>query len=51
MAEYLTEKVQIRIPKDLLKKLDTLARPRLLSRSDIVREGILFYLKNRPKSK
>ena len=41
----LTEKIQIRLPKDLLKQLDTIAKARLISRSDVVREAILAYLK------
>jgi len=44
---YLTEKVQIRLPKDLLRIIDAKAKPRLMSRSDIVREAILTYLQNR----
>ena len=43
----LTEKIQIRLPKELLKQLDSIARSRLISRSDVVREAILAYLKRR----
>ena len=43
----LTEKIQIRIPKDILRVIDKMAKDRLISRSDIVREAILFYLKQR----
>ena len=47
----LTEKVQIRLPMNILKKLDDTARPRLISRSDVIREAILGYLKDRKESR
>ena len=49
-VSMLTEKVQIRLPVDILKQIDAVARPRLISRSDVVREALLTYVKNSGKS-
>ncbi|HLD06226.1 MAG TPA: ribbon-helix-helix domain-containing protein [Candidatus Nanoarchaeia archaeon] len=45
MAPFLGEKIQVRLPRDILKQLDNIAKGRLLSRSDVVREAILAHLK------
>ena len=37
--------VQIRMPKELMKQVDKIAQERLMSRSDIIREALLRYLK------
>jgi len=36
--------IQIRLPKEILKRLDKIAEGRLISRSDVVREALLMYL-------
>ena len=46
----LSEKIQIRIPKDLLRTLDGIAKTRLISRSDVVREALLAYLQDGRKT-
>jgi len=50
MAANLTELLQIRVPKDVLRTIDNIAKARLVARSDIVREAILFYLKHFDKT-
>ena len=40
----LTENVQVRLPMEIVKHLNVLAKSRLISRSDIVREAILKYV-------
>ena len=37
--------VQIRMPTEMIKLVDKIARERLMSRSDIMREALLRYLK------
>ena len=45
MAKLLsTAMIQIRLPKEILNRLDRIAQSRLLSRSDVVREAVLMYL-------
>ena len=44
MAQTLTEKIMIKVPKELVQKLDAIAKPRLQSRSDVIREAVLQYL-------
>ena len=39
--------VQIRLPQEFTKKIDKIAKERLISRSDVIREAILIYLKNK----
>ena len=39
------EKLQVALPSDIVKQLDALAESRLMSRSDIIREALLAYLK------
>ena len=40
-----TEKLQVRFPANIVKQLDARAQSRLVSRSDIIREALLAYLK------
>jgi len=42
--------ITVKIPEDLLRKLDTYAMNRRLSRSDVVREAPEFYLNNARKT-
>ena len=39
--------VQIRLPKEITKKIDKIAEARLISRSDVIREALLNYLKEK----
>ena len=39
--------VQIRLPKEITKKIDKIAQERLISRSDVIREALLQYLKEK----
>jgi len=41
----LTKNIQVRVPMDIYKVLNNVAKERLISRSDVVREAILQYLK------
>ncbi|ALG97214.1 hypothetical protein AVT97_gp51 [Sulfolobales Virus YNP2] len=43
--------ITVKIPDDLLIKLDTYAMNRRLSRSDVVREALEFYLNNVRKTR
>ena len=43
----MTAVVQLRVPKGMLQQLDALAQLRLRTRSDIVREALLAYVKDR----
>jgi len=44
VAQLLTEKIMIKVPRDIVQKLDAIAKPRLQSRSDVIREAVLLYL-------
>ena len=39
--------VQIRLPNEITMKIDKVAEGRLISRSDVIREAILRYLKEK----
>ena len=41
----LTKNIQVRVPVEIYKFLNNVAKQRLISRSDVVREAILEYLK------
>ena len=46
---YLTERIILLVSKDTLEKVDEIAKDRLTSRADVVREAILYYLECQEK--
>jgi predicted DNA-binding protein len=42
--------IPVRVPKRMERRLDSLAKARLLKRSDIVREALLQYLAGLPEA-